>query len=147
MVQSKAGTVEEYLAELPEDRRETVSAVRDLIVANLPDGYDEGMLWGMIAYFVPLSRTGKTYNGQPLSYVALASQKNYISLYLTSVYQGDRAQGFQDEFRATGKKLDMGKSCVRFRKLDDLPLDLIAREIASIQADDFVTKAKAYHAK
>jgi hypothetical protein len=147
VVQSKAGTVEEYLAELPEDRRETVSAVRDLIVANLPDGYDEGMLWGMIAYFVPLSRTGKTYNGQPLSYVALASQKNYISLYLTSVYQGDRAQGFQDEFRATGKKLDMGKSCVRFRKLDDLPLDLIAREIASIQADDFVTKAKAYHAK
>ena len=145
MVRSKAETVEDYLAELPEDRRETVRAVREVILANLPEGYLEGMEWGMITYYVPLSRTGKTYNGRPLSYLALASQKNHLSLYLTSVYHSDRAQGFREEFLATGKKLDMGKSCLRFRKLDDLPLDLIAHEIASVPVEAFVAKAQAYH--
>lgn len=145
MVRSKAETVREYLDELPDDRREIVGAMRDLIVANLPEGYEEGVLWGMITYFVPMDRTGKTYNGQPLSYVALAAQKNYFSLYLTSTYHSDRAQGFREEFLATGKKLDMGKSCIRFRKTEDLPLDLIAREIASVPVEAFVRKAKAYH--
>lgn len=101
MVQSKAETVEEYLAELPEERRATVSAVRDVILANLPEGYDEGIQWGMITYSVPLEVSGKTYNGQPLAYVSLASQKNYLSLYLMGVY-GEREQEFRVEFEATG---------------------------------------------
>ncbi|KOX23190.1 hypothetical protein ADK67_21335 [Saccharothrix sp. NRRL B-16348] len=142
MVQSKAATVEEYLAELPEDRRATVSAVRDVVLANLPDGYVEGMQWGMITYSVPLEVSGKTYNGQPLAYVSLASQKNYVSLYLMGVY-GEREQEFRSEFEATGRKLDMGKSCVRFKRVDDLPLDLIGREVARQGVADFVAKARA----
>jgi hypothetical protein len=141
VVQSKAATVEEYLAELPEDRRATVSAVRDVILANLPDGYVEGMRWGMITYSVPLEVSGKTYNGQPLGYVSLASQKNYVSLYLMGVY-GEREQEFRAEFEATGRKLDMGKSCVRFKRPDDLPLDLIGREVARQSVDDFVAKVR-----
>ncbi|MER5261639.1 DUF1801 domain-containing protein [Actinosynnema sp. NPDC002837] len=142
MVRSKAGTVEEYLAELPEDRRSTVSAVRDVILANLPAGYVEGVQWGMITYSVPLEVSGKTYNGQPLGYVSLASQKNHVSLYLMGVY-GEREQEFRAEFEATGRKLDMGKSCVRFKRLDDLPLDLIGREVARQGVDDFVAKVRA----
>lgn len=142
MVRSKAGTVEEYLAELPEDRRSTVSAVRDVILANLPAGYVEGVQWGMITYSVPLEVSGKTYNGQPLGYVSLASQKNHLSLYLMGVY-GEREQEFRAEFEATGRKLDMGKSCVRFKRLDDLPLDLIGREVARQGVDDFVAKVRA----
>ncbi|WP_433270506.1 iron chaperone [Actinosynnema sp. CS-041913] len=142
MARSDAATVEEYLAELPADRRAVVAAVRDVILANLPPGYDEGMAWGMITYSVPLSRSGKTYNGQPLAYVSLASQKNHLSLYLMGVY-GEHEQEFRAAFEATGRKLDMGKSCVRFKRLDDLPLDVIGREVARRPVDEFVAKASA----
>lgn len=142
MVRSKATTVEEYLAELPEDRRATVSAVRDVIVANLPEGYVEGVEWGMITYSVPLEVSGRTYNGRPLGYVSLASQKNYLSLYLMGVY-GEREQEFRAEFEATGRKLDMGKSCVRFKRVDDLPLDLIGREVARHSVADYLAKVRA----
>ena len=141
MARSEAKTVEDYLAELPEDRRATVSAVRDVILANLPDGYVEDMRWGMITYEVPLEVSGKTYNGQPLGYVSLAAQKNYVSLYLMGVY-GEREQEFRAEFEATGRKLDMGKSCVRFKRLEDLPLDVIGREVARQGVDEFLAKAR-----
>ncbi|WP_309115820.1 DUF1801 domain-containing protein [Saccharothrix sp.] len=142
MVRSEASTVEDYLDELPADRREALAAVRAVILANLPEGYDEGMAWGMITYSVPLSRSGKTYNGRPLGYVALAAQKNHLSLYLMGVY-GEREQEFREAFEATGRKLDMGRSCVRFRTADDLPLDLIGREVASQSVDDFLAKVRA----
>jgi uncharacterized protein YdhG (YjbR/CyaY superfamily) len=142
VVQSEATTVEEYLAELPEERRAAVSAVRDVILANLPEGYDEGIQWGMITYSVPLEVSGKTYNGRPLAYVSLASQKNYLSLYLMGVY-GEREQEFRAEFEATGRKLDMGKSCVRFKRADDLPLDLIGREVARHSVADYLAKVQA----
>lgn len=142
MARSEATTVEEYLAELPEDRRETVSAVRDVVLANLPDGYVEGIQWGMITYSVPLEVSGETYNGQPLGYVSLASQKNHVSLYLMGVH-GEREREFRAEFEATGRKLDMGRSCVRFKRPDDLPLDLIGREVARQSVEEFVAKAKA----
>jgi len=139
MVSSNAQTVEEYLASLPEDRRAAVSKVRAVILANLPDGYEEGMQYGMIGYYVPLEDYPDTYNGQPLGYIALASQKNYMSLYLMSVYSDTRrAQAFTQQYKATGKKLDMGKSCVRFKSLDDLPLDLIADTVASVPVDKFL---------
>lgn len=143
-MQSDAVTVEVYLSELDDDRREAVSAVRQVILDNLPVGYEEIMQYGMISYVVPLDVLADTYNGQPLMYIALASQKQYMSLYLTNVY-GDESveKWFKERYLATGKKLNMGKSCVRFRKLDDLPLELVAEVVARTPIDEFVTIYKA----
>ena len=139
MVTSQAGTPDEYVASLPEGRRETVARVREVVNANLPEGYREGMAYGMIGWYVPLERFGDTYNGQPLGLAALGSQKNYISLYLNSVY-GDRETEawFRERWAETGKRLDMGKSCVRFRSLEDLPLELIAETIRRADLDSFL---------
>ena len=138
-MQSNAATVAEYLTELPEERRIAVETVRKVILDNLPRGYEEAMNWGMISYQVPLSIYPDTYNKQPLMYAALASQKNYISLYLTAVYMDEKTQErFAQEYKTTGKRLDMGKSCIRFRKLDDLPLPLVAKTIASYDLDSFI---------
>ena len=138
-MQSDATTVEAYLAELEPDRKTSVSAVRDVILENLPDGYEEVMQYGMISYVVPTSILADTYNGQPLMYAALASQKRHISLYLTNVY-GDEgsAEWFRKRYAESGKKLNMGKSCVRFRKLDDLPLDVVGEAIALTPMDEFL---------
>jgi hypothetical protein len=141
---SSAKSVDEYLAGLPEDRRLAVAAVRAVILANLPAGYVECIQCGMIAYVVPHSLYPAGYHcdpRQPLQFAALASQKNHMALYLCSVY-GDPAtrDWFCKEFKASGKKLDMGKSCVRFKKLDDLPLAVIGRLIAR-------TPVKAYIAR
>ena len=139
MVKSDASTVEAYLAELPPERREAIEAVREVVLANLPAGYEEQMQFGMISYVVPLSRYPKTYNKQALQLAALASQKQYMALYLNTVY-ADPAQyeEFVAAYRATGKRLDMGKSCVRFKRLADLPLDLVARAVAAVGVDEFV---------
>ena len=143
-MQSNAKTVAEYLSNLDDARRDAISAVRGVILDNLPDGYEEAMQFGMITYVVPLSVLADTYNGQPLMYVALASQKRHMSLYLTNVY-GDESveQWFRERYRAAGKKLDMGKSCVRFRKLDDLPLALVGEVVARTPIADFVEIYKA----
>jgi len=139
MVMSKAATVADYLAELPADRRRTISAVRAVIRKSLPKGYKESVGYGMICYAVPLSTYADTYNGQPLCYAALASQKNYCALYLMNVY-GDTqtAKAFRDGFKKAGKKLDMGKSCVRFKTADDLPLDVIGKTIAATPVTAFI---------
>lgn len=144
MVKSSAQTVEGYLEELPEDRREVVSTVRQAVLKNLPAGYEESMNWGMICYGIPLERYPKTYNGQPLGYVALAAQKNHYALYLMGVYQdSDQESWLREEFRKAGKKLDMGKSCVRFKKLDDLPLDVIGKVIAGTPPEAFIAQYEA----
>jgi uncharacterized protein YdhG (YjbR/CyaY superfamily) len=138
-MRSEATSVDEYLANLPEERRVAVETVRNTILTNLPDGYEEKMNWGMITYQVPLEVFPDTYNGQPLMYAALASQKNHMAVYLTSVYAlPGKAEEFEAAYRATGKRYDMGKSCVRFRKLDDLPLNLIGRTIAAVDLKTFV---------
>jgi hypothetical protein len=139
MVSSSATTVEEYLGELPDDRRDAIAEVRSVILGNLPDGYVETMNWGMIAYEIPLERYPDTDNGQPLGCAALASQKNYMSLYLWGVY-GDEASAasFRERYAATGKRIDMGKSCVRFTRVDDLPLDVIAEAIAATPVDQLI---------
>ena len=138
-MQSKAKTAEEYLSELADDRREQLSTVRNVVLDNLPDGYEEIMLFGMITYAVPLSVVPDTYNKQPLMYAALASQKRHMALYLTNVY-GDESveKWFRERYLATGKRLDMGKSCVRFRKLDDLPLELVGEVIGTTPIEEFV---------
>lgn len=145
-MRSEANTVEQYLAELPADRREAISAVRDVIVENLPEGYRETMNWGMIAYEVPLEVYPDTYNGQPLMYAALASQKNHMAVYLTGIYMGDAdREEFEEAYRATGKRFDVGKSCVRFRRLDQLPVQLIGEWIGRIPVEEFIGRVKAVH--
>ncbi len=138
---SDAMTVEGYLASLPEDRRAALSAVRDVILANLAEGFEEAINWGMITYQVPLSTYPKTYNGQPLMYAALASQKNHMAVYLTGIYMSEEARAdFEEQYRATGKRMDAGKSCVRFRALEDLPLDLIGDCIAAESVEEFCAR-------
>ena len=131
-MKSKASTVEEYLAGLPEDRRAAIQAVRKVILKNLPKGYEEVLQYGVLGYVVPLKVFPSGYlnrKNEPLPYIALASQKNYMSIYMMSVY-GDAEAKFREEYQATGKRLDMGKCCVRFRKLEDLPLDVIGKAVA-----------------
>ena len=146
-MQSKATTVTQYLAELPEDRRAAVEEVRAVILANLPEGYQESMNWGMISYEVPLERYPKTYNKKPLGYAALASQKNHMAVYLMEIYASeDSAASFEAQYRGTGKRYDVGKSCVRFRTIDDLPLDLIGRTIAATSVDQYIARYEAARA-
>jgi hypothetical protein len=141
-MQSKAATVEQYLSALPDDRRRAIEAVRQLILSNLDRDYEEGMQYGMIGYYVPHRVYPAGYHcdpKQPLPFAALASQKNYMSLYLMCVY-GDSplAKWFQDAWAKTGKKLDMGKACVRFKKLEDLALDVIGEAIRRIPAKKYI---------
>ena len=146
MVQSKAKTVAEYLDELPEDRRAAISKVRSVVKKNLPKGYKERVGYGMITYELPLEVYPDTYNGQPLCYVSLASQKNHMALYLMGAY-GDPEQEkyLAEEFKKAGKKLDMGKSCLRFRKVEDLPLDAIAKIVAGTPPDRLIAKTEKAH--
>ncbi len=144
MVQSKAASVADYLAELPAERRAAMSKVRDLVNAHMPAGYNETMAFGMIGWGIPLSRYPNTYNKQPLGYVALAAQKNGYSLYLMGVYSvGEQEKKLRAAASAQGKKLDMGKSCLRFKKPDDLPLDAIGELIASMSVDDYIAVYEA----
>ena len=147
MAQSTATTVDDYLNELADDRRETISAVRRIILDNLPNGYEETMQYGMISYVIPLETYPVTYNKQPLAYISLASQKNYVSLYLMGVYADrDTEQWFVEGFKSSGKKLNMGKSCVRFKTLDDLPLDLIGEAVSRTTPDHFIELYEAARA-
>ena len=144
MVRSDAPSVEEYLQELPPERRKVISAVREAILQHLPEGYVESMNWGMISYEIPLDRYPDTYNGQPLSYAALAAQKNYYSLYLMSVYgDAEQEERLREGFKKAGKRLDMGKSCVRFRKLEDLPMHVIEEAIARTTPEQFIALYEA----
>ena len=144
MVSTSTTTATDYLASLPQDRREVISAVRELILRNLPEGYQETINWGMLSYEVPLETYPDTYNKKPLSYVGLAAQKNYNSLYLMSVFQDPADyQELMEAFARMGVKPDMGKSCIRFKKLDQIPLEKIARLIAKTSVQDFVATAKS----
>ncbi len=138
-MRSDATTVEDYLAELPDDRREAIEDVRAVILANLPEGFVESMNWGMIAYEVPLEVFPETYNGQPLMYAALASQKRHMAVYLSAIYADPELDAwFRESYEATGKKMDIGKSCVRFRSMDNLPLELIGDAVSKVSLDEFV---------
>ena len=141
MATSDATTVAEYLAELPEDRRRALRVVRTAIRKRLPRGYVETMQYGMISYVVPQSVLANTYNNQPLALASLGNQKHYMSLYLNNVYADPELETwFRDAYAAAGKKLDMGKSCIRFRTIDDLPLDVVGEAIAATPVERFVTR-------
>lgn len=132
-MQSKATTVEAYLEALPDDRRTAIETVRQVIKTNMDHGYEEGMQYGMISYFVPHHLYPSGYHcdpSQPLPFVCLASQKNYMSLYMACLYADETGGAwFREQWQKTGKKIDMGKSCLRFKKVEDLALDVIAAAI------------------
>jgi hypothetical protein len=139
MVMSSAPTVEKYLASLAPETRREIDAVRTVIRKHLGRGYEECMAFGMIGYVVPRTRLAETYNGQPLMYAALAAQKNFNSVYLMGVYSDEsRGKKFAEAFARAGKKLDIGKSCIRFKRAEDLALDAIGDSIASLSVDDYV---------
>ncbi|MGB2964950.1 MAG: DUF1801 domain-containing protein [Anaerolineales bacterium] len=145
---SKAQTVADYLSEMPPERREAINKVRETILENLPEGYEEVMNWGMITYQVPLEVYPDTYNKKPLMYAALANQKNHMAVYLTGIYLDEGIyQEFEEKYKKTGKRYDVGKSCVRFRKLDDLPLPLIGESIKAMEMDEFLERVKGVSAR
>lgn len=143
-MRSEAKTVKEYLDGLPEERRKALSKVRAVVRKNLAKGFRESMNWGMITYEVPLSLCPDTYNGKPLLYAALASQKNHMAIYLTGCYMSDATRReFESAYAAAGKRLDAGKSCVRFKKVEDLPLEVIGDAVAEYTVEEFVKRAQA----
>src|SRR4051812_32112556 len=146
-MQSKATTVAQYLAELPDDRRRAMQVVRQVVLKNLDKDYEEGMQYGMIGYYVPHRVYPPGYHcdpKQPLPFAGLASQKNYMSLYLMCINgDSDRSRWFRETWAETGKKHDMGKSCVRFKRLDDLALDVIAAAIKSVPAKQYIEHYEA----
>ena len=140
---SDAATISDYLDELPEDRRAAIGQVLALVRANLPEGYDEVMRWRMITWEVPLAVSGPTYNGKPLMYAALASQKRHMALYLCGVNCLPGVEhGLRAAYAAAGRKLDLGKACLRFRKLDDLLPEAVAAVIAAVPVADFAASAR-----
>lgn len=144
MVQSSAANVEEYIADLPPERAEVVERVRQLVLDNLPVGIEETMNWGMISYEIPLSRFPDTYNGQPLSYAGLAAQKHHYALYLNSVYSSDEVeQALRDAYAEAEVKLDVGKSCVRFKRLDQIVPDALAESIRAVTVDQYIERYEA----
>jgi hypothetical protein len=139
MAVSKALTVATYLKSLPPEQRRVVSTVRNVVRKHLPKGYREAMGFGMITYGIPLKTYPHTYNGQPLCYAGLAAQKRYYTLYLMGAYADSKnAKKLAAGFKQRGKRLDMGKSCLRFTSLDDLPLDVIGETIASTPPEQMI---------
>lgn len=136
-------TIAEFLQKLPDDRRAQLERVRDVVRRHLPSGYEEAFSRGMLVYQVPLARYPDTYNGHPLWYVALASEKSYMSLHLMPVYASPtHAKRLADGFTAAGKKPNMGKACVRFKAADDLPLDTIGEIVGSIPVERWIEFAR-----
>lgn len=146
-----ASAVSQYLAALPADRRAALSAVRKTINANLPDGYEEGIQFGMIGWYVPLSQYPAGYGENPkvpLPLLALASQKSGMVLHFLCFYgHPTLSSWFTNEYKKSGKKLDMGKGCVRFKKLDDLALDVVGRTIARVPMKEHMANYRAARAK
>ncbi|MEE8438591.1 MAG: DUF1801 domain-containing protein [Micropepsaceae bacterium] len=139
MVSSSATSVKDYLDELPGERRKAIAAVRRVIRKNLPKGYVESMQYGMISYIIPLKRFPETYNKQPLANISLASQKNHMPVYLMGIY-GDKKlrRWFEREYKKTNKRMDVGKCCVRFKKLEDLPLEIVGKAVAAMSLEEFI---------
>jgi len=141
-MQSRAESPEAYLAEQPEDRRVELAVVRELIKQSLPEGYKEQMGYGMINFTIPLELF-PTKTKIPYPVVALAAQKNCLALYLVIGYYPDRGrEGFMEAYKASGKRLDMGKSCIHFKRAQDLPLELIQQTLAATDMKRFIEDHK-----
>ncbi len=138
-MKTTAKTVAKYLNSLPPDRKKALAEVRKVIKKNLPKGYVEVINWGMITYEIPLKRYPNTYNKKPLMCMSLASQKNHMALYLMCMYGNiDVKKWFIGAWKQAGKKLDIGKSCLRFKTLDDLSLDVIGELVGKVSVDTYI---------
>lgn len=141
MLTSKATTVTAYLASLPADRRREVAAVRKMVKAHMPKGYKERYYRGMILWEIPLATYPDTYNGQPLCHVAITVHKDHLALYLMGAYMiKELTAQVTAAFRAAGKKLDMGKACIRFKTADDLPLPALGQVISSLPPTRYIVR-------
>ncbi len=148
-MQSKATTVEQYLAELPDDRREALQALRQVILENIDGDFEEGMQYGLPGFYVPHRVYPAGYHCDPkipLPFVGMASQKHYMSLYLMCVYDQERVAAFRRAWAKTGKKLDMGKCCIRFKKLEQLALGVIGDTIRRTTAKKYIAAYEAQFA-
>ncbi len=141
MKERPALTVRQWLASVPAERKDAINAVRDAVNEHLPQGYEETVDWGMLAWVVPLATLPDTHNGRPLMLAALGAHTRLMTLYLMSVY-GDAKlrKAFEIAYKKTGKKLDMGGCCVHFKKLDDLPLDVVGDTIARVAVDQYIER-------
>jgi Domain of unknown function (DU1801) len=148
MEKKTAPAVAAFIAKLPAERRREVERVRRVIREHLPAGYEETVTSGMIVYEVPLAKYADTYNGHALWYAAIGSPKSYLSLHLMPVYaSAELARRLRDGFKDAGKKLDMGKACIRFQAADDLALDAVAEVVASTPLEKWIAIAKAVRRK
>jgi uncharacterized protein DUF1801 len=143
---AKQPSVRDYLERLEPGPRGELEKVRRLVRDALPRGYEEGILYGMISWFVPVARCPRTYNGQPLAIASLAAQKDYFALYLMGVY-GERSlrEALEAEYRKAGRKLDMGKACLRFSCADELPAEVLASVLGEVGVDALVAKHDEAH--
>ncbi len=147
-MKSETTTVEAYLDGVEPSRQDAIRAVHQTVHDAMPEGYEEDIAWGMITWTVSLDRFPDTYNGQPLCYVGLAAQKNYNSLYLMALYSdSDEDRAFRDRWAAGGRKLNMGKSCLRFTSLADVDLDLVAETVAGTPVDQFLSTYERLRAR
>ena len=135
-------TVEDYLQSLPEDRQSALQQVRKTILKNLPKGFEEGPLYGMIGYYVPHSVYPAGYHCDPklpLPIMVLGSKKNYMTLHLMSIYGNEKMRSwFEDEYKKSGKKLNMGAACIQFKRAEDLAMDVIGKAVARVSAEDYI---------
>jgi hypothetical protein len=145
-MEPKPTTVAAYLAALPPERRAAIEAVRKVVLANLDKDFEEGIQYGMIGYYVPHRVYPAGYHcdpKQPLPFASLGSQKNHMALYLMCIYaDAEAAARFREAWAKAGKKLDMGKACIRFKKLDDLALDVIGEAIKSVPAREYIRRCE-----
>ena len=141
-------TVKQWLASVPAERKDASNAVRDAVHDHLPPGYEETVDWGMLAWVVPLATLPNTHNGHPLTLAALGAHTKLMTLYLMTVYSDPKVRReFQIAYKKTGKKLDMGGCCVHFKKLDDLPLDVVGDTIARVAVDEYVERYETSRTK
>lgn len=151
-MQSKASTVEQYISELPDDRKNIISEIRNIIKKNLPSGFEEGMGYGMIGFYVPHRLYPKGYHCDPklpLPFIGVASQKNHIAIYHMGLYSSEKLmEWFTSNWKKhSAKKLDIGKSCLRFKKPEEVPFELIAKLSKKVSVDDWIKNYEAAFVK
>lgn len=143
----KPTTPKEYLDALPEDRRKALRKVRAAVNKGLPKGYEEGIQYGMLGWYVPHRLYPDGYHcdpKQPVPFASVASQKNHMALYLMCIYgDEDHRAWFEEAWKATGKRLDMGKGCVRFRTIEDVPLDVVTEAVSRVPVEKFLARYEA----
>ncbi len=142
-MQYEAKTVDDYISQIPKERKDPINKLRQVILANLPKGFEEGINYKMIGYYVPHSKYPDGYHCDPklpLPFMNLASQKNFIAVYHSGVYADKKIMDwFLKEYpKHSNRKLDMGKSCIRFKKMDDIPYDLIGKLASKMTVDEWI---------